>query len=57
MACMLLSILSAALVPSTRAVTLNPTDDGMSVPGMFFAKLEAFRLQYTQEKVRSHAPS
>jgi hypothetical protein len=30
----------AGFVTSTNAITLNTTDDGLSVAGMFFAKLE-----------------
>jgi hypothetical protein len=40
MACTLLAAIIAGIVPSTNAITLNTTDDGLSVAGMFFAKLE-----------------
>jgi hypothetical protein len=36
----LLFALIAVNVMSSSAVTLNPTDDGLSVPGIFFSKLD-----------------
>jgi hypothetical protein len=37
-----LAALMAGLVPDARASTLNTTDDGLSVAGIFFAKVETF---------------
>jgi hypothetical protein len=38
---MLPSTFIAIMLTGARAVTLNPTADGLSVPGVFFSKLDA----------------
>jgi hypothetical protein len=43
MSLMLLATILAFGVPTTNAVTLNATDDGLSPSGMFFSKLETIR--------------
>jgi hypothetical protein len=38
--CMLLAAIIACCASNTNAVTLNATEDGLSLSGMFFSKLE-----------------
>jgi hypothetical protein len=43
MSCMFLAAVIACGVPNTNADALDATDDGLSLAGMFFAKLETMR--------------
>jgi hypothetical protein len=45
LAFMLLATLLAVIAKQTTATNVSSTDDGMSVPGMFFAKLHSVRAQ------------
>jgi hypothetical protein len=57
--CRLLATL-IAVAQQSNAMTLNVTDDGMSMTGVFFSKLEAFRAKRKSEDigtVRWPAPS
>jgi hypothetical protein len=38
----MLAAVMAGLLPDAKASTLNTTDDGLSVAGIFFAKVETF---------------
>jgi hypothetical protein len=59
--CLMLAILLSVIMPMITAVRLGTTDDGMSVPGMFFAKLSALERKHMREvhdkvclRVRNH---
>jgi uncharacterized integral membrane protein len=43
---LMLATLIVGVVQNTNAVTLNSTDDGLSLPGIFFAKLEALHAKH-----------
>jgi hypothetical protein len=42
----MLATLMLSVVQNTNAVTLNVTSDGLSLPGMFFAKLETLHAKH-----------
>jgi hypothetical protein len=42
----MLATCMVGVVPSANAVTLNATDDGLSLAGMFFAKLEILHAKH-----------
>jgi hypothetical protein len=46
-----LAALMAGLVQDAKASTLNATDDGLSVAGIFYAKVETFRAKMMSGEV------
>jgi hypothetical protein len=42
----MLATLMVVVLPNAHAITLNTTDDGLSVAGIFFAKLETLHAKH-----------
>jgi hypothetical protein len=56
---MLLAAIIACCAPNSNAVTLNATEDGLSLSGMFFSKLETMHAKLVSGdtgNVRSKSP-
>jgi hypothetical protein len=47
----MLATLMVGVVPNAYAVTLNSTDDGLSLAGMFFSKLETLRAKHMSGQI------
>jgi hypothetical protein len=47
----MLASLIVGVLPNAYAITLNTTDDGLSVAGMFFAKLEILHAKHMSGEI------
>jgi hypothetical protein len=47
----MLATLVVGVLPNAYAITLNTTDDGLSVAGIFFAKLETLHAKHMSGEI------